>query len=384
VTLTPLFLGDITENRFNVFSAPTIRGFSANSTCFSVAHIVPLNKCSPGINISPAKVSMFLGFQTPPPAPPADDVEPPTPPPVVTSPVEVDPPVPGAPPCAAPPDASPPAPPTLVVEPPADDVDPPVDPVSSPQATKKAEITRKMIVFFIDSSNDCDDVRTVCNHTLHQNFGLYTHVDLYICVKITETKIRQLVREEFLKASDEGGMSPSLSEGVEWHLNEGVTFDFPIYRVGTSKYFALFKEARRLYVEGEYVPQTEFEQDLLESDLGEFATYEGKKVPLDFPMMEQDLNEAEYKGRDVELGKPKRGSGGKAYVYVRDPKSGNVRKVSFGSSMPDAMGDSEAARKRRKSFGERHKCSQKKDRTKAGYWACRSTKFFGRDIPGWW
>ena len=88
--------------------------------------------------------------------------------------------------------------------------------------------------------------------------------------------------------------------------------------------------------------------------------------------------------RSVELGKPKRGGGGKSYVYVRDPKSGNVRKVSFGSSMPDAMGDSEAARKRRKSFGDRHQCAKKKDRTKPGYWACRSTKFFGRDIPGWW
>ena len=101
-------------------------------------------------------------------------------------------------------------------------------------------------------------------------------------------------------------------------------------------------------------------------------------------MKEESLNEAEYKGREVELGKPKRGSGGRAYVYVRDPKTGNVRKISFGSSMPDAMGDSEAHRKRRKSFGDRHGCAKKKDRTKAGYWACRSTKFFGRDIPGWW
>lgn len=203
-------------------------------------------------------------------------------------------------------------------------------------------------------------------------------------MKITEASIRQLIREEYLTAQDSEGRSPSLSEGVEWHLNEGVPFDSPIYRVGTAKYFALFKEARRLFAEGRYQPNSDFESDLLVSDLGDFGVYEGRRVPLDFPMLEGDLNEADYKGREVELGKPKRGSGGKAYVYVRDPKSGNVRKVSFGSSMPDAMGDSDAARKRRKSFGERHKCAQKKDRTKAGYWACRSTKFFGRDIPGWW
>jgi len=203
-------------------------------------------------------------------------------------------------------------------------------------------------------------------------------------VKITESTIRQIVREEYLKSSDSLGMSPELSEGIEWHLREGVAFSNPIYRVGTPKYFALIKEARRLYQEGEYFPQTDFEQDLLESDLGEFGLYEGVKVPLDLPMSEDELHEAKYKGREVELGKPKRGSGGKAYVYVRNPKTGKIKKVSFGSSMPDAMGDSEAARKRRKSFGERHNCAQKKDRTQAGYWACRATKFFGRDVPGWW
>jgi len=175
-----------------------------------------------------------------------------------------------------------------------------------------------------------------------------------------------------------------LSEGTIWHIEEGVTFDKPVYRAGTEKYFKLMREARALYRKGLYTPRSDFEADLLESDLGSWDFYEGRLVPLDFPMKVEDLNEAQYKGKKVELGKPKRGGGGKSYVYVRDPKSGNVRKVSFGSSMPDAMGDSDAARARRKSFGERHKCAQKKDRTKPGYWACRSTKFFGRNISGWW
>jgi hypothetical protein len=157
-----------------------------------------------------------------------------------------------------------------------------------------------------------------------------------------------------------------------------------VYRAGTEKYFALIKEAKWLYAGKLYEPQSEFERDLLESDLGEWATYEGQSVPLDFPMKGGDLSEAKYKGKEVELGKPKRGSGGRAYVYVRNPKTGKVKKVSFGSSMPDAMGDSDAARKRRKSFGDRHNCADKDDRTQAGYWSCRATKFFGRNIPGWW
>lgn len=161
-------------------------------------------------------------------------------------------------------------------------------------------------------------------------------------------------------------------------------FDRPVYRTGTEKYFQLVREARSLYNAGEYVPQSEFEQDLLESDLGEMDVFEGTLVPLDLPMQEDTLDEAKYKGKNVELGKPKHGAGGRSYVYVRDPKSGNVRKVTFGSSMPDAMGNSPTARKRRKSFGDRHNCAGKKDRTKPGYWSCRATKFFGRNIPGWW
>jgi len=197
-----------------------------------------------------------------------------------------------------------------------------------------------------------------------------------------EKKVRQIIREEYLKVADKNGLSPKLSEGLRWHLEEGVSFETPVYRAGTDKYFSLIKEAKWLYHEKLYQPQSQFEVELLESDLGEWVEFDGKKVPLDFPL--QDLNEMEYKGREVELGKPKKGSGGKAYVYVRNPKTGKVKKVSFGSSMADAMGDSEAARKRRKSFGDRHNCAEKDDRTKPGYWACRATKFFGRDIPGWW
>jgi hypothetical protein len=106
-------------------------------------------------------------------------------------------------------------------------------------------------------------------------------------------------------------------------------------------------------------------------------------------MLEQELDEAKYKGREVTLGAKgaQRGDGGKAYVYVNSGKKNKdgtikVKKVSFGSSMADAMGDSDEHKKRRKSFGDRHQCSKKKDKTKPGYWSCRATKMFGRNIPG--
>ena len=179
--------------------------------------------------------------------------------------------------------------------------------------------------------------------------------------------------------------SANLSEGLRFHLEHRVGVDRNIYRPGSEKFFELFCEVRDLWKSGIYEASAA-EVDLLETDVGTYGVYEGEVVPLDWPMLESDaaLDEAEYKGKKVELGKPKRGSGGKAYVYVKNPKTGNVMKVQFGSSMPDAMGDSEEHRKRRKSFGNRHNCAKKKDRTKPGYWACRATKFFGRNIPGWW
>jgi hypothetical protein len=81
------------------------------------------------------------------------------------------------------------------------------------------------------------------------------------------------------------------------------------------------------------------------------------------------LEEADYQGRKVQLGKPFLTPGGpkKRAVYVRN-KKGNVVKVNFGDKK---MKIKKSNPKRRKSFRARHKCSQKKDRTSAGYWSCK-------------
>lgn len=79
-------------------------------------------------------------------------------------------------------------------------------------------------------------------------------------------------------------------------------------------------------------------------------------------------NEAKYQGREVKLGKPSRGDVKKFKVYVKDPKTGNVKKVNFGDPNMEIRRDNPDARK---NFRARHNCSDKKDRTKAGYWSCR-------------
>ena len=84
------------------------------------------------------------------------------------------------------------------------------------------------------------------------------------------------------------------------------------------------------------------------------------------------VNEAEYHGRDVALGKPMRTSGGpkKFSVYVRDPQTGNVKKVNFGDPNMEIKRDDPA---RRKNFRARHGCGtgRASNRSKAAYWSCK-------------
>ena len=86
------------------------------------------------------------------------------------------------------------------------------------------------------------------------------------------------------------------------------------------------------------------------------------------------LQEAEYQGRKVKLGKPMQGDVKKFKVYVKNPK-GNVVKVNFGHGGSSAKGKTMNIRKSnpkaRKSFRARHNCDSPGPRHKARYWSCR-------------
>ena len=85
------------------------------------------------------------------------------------------------------------------------------------------------------------------------------------------------------------------------------------------------------------------------------------------------LNEAKKKKKkDPPIGKPKRGGSKAYYVYVRDPKTKRIKKVSFGSGGLRAKIRNPKARK---AFAARHRCSEKNDRTKASYWSCRLPRY---------
>ena len=86
------------------------------------------------------------------------------------------------------------------------------------------------------------------------------------------------------------------------------------------------------------------------------------------------VDEAEYQGRKVKLGKPMQGDTKKFKVYVKNPK-GNVVKVNFGHGGSSVKGKAMKIRKNnaaaRRSFRARHNCDNPGPRHKARYWSCR-------------
>jgi len=232
----------------------------------------------------------------------------------------------------------------------------------------------------------------------------------------------------------EGKVKSLLSEGLQYHIDKKIPLFETVYRIGSDKHLALIKEARKMYSRN-VIDLCEEDEALIGTHLGEFGIYEGESVPLDLPMLEQtysgflrnpedpdsekfeptgsvaqfkedlralfgkfkgdlknpefikgiaqimvnwksllrsQMDEAEFKGKDVPLNKPKRGGSKAYYVYVRDPKTKKIKKVSFGSGGLRAKIKNKEARN---AFAKRHRCKDKKDRTKAGYWSCNLPRY---------
>jgi len=172
-----------------------------------------------------------------------------------------------------------------------------------------------------------------------------------------------------------------ISEAIEFMKKHDIDIVENIYRPLSEKYFEFFREARRMMQEGE-MEFSGLDKQILETDLGEFDWYEDMEVPLDCPMVAIE-EEAE-----PELNKPKRGGSKKYYVYVRNPDTGNIKKVEWGDTTGLKVKINDPAA--RKSFAARHQCDTRNDKTKASYWACRLPRYAKSlglqvDNPGsWW
>jgi hypothetical protein len=238
-----------------------------------------------------------------------------------------------------------------------------------------------------------------------------------------------------------------LSEGLKHHITQNKPLTENIYRAGSENYFNLWAEARSLYSRRILEIQNEDDLEILtETNLGEFGILEdGTKIPLDFPMEEENKdkkeqlekailnaqeelkrfddnfekgyikihihdynikrrhlvdelilarqrlsdfrNITESKNENKPIGKPMRGGPKKFYVYVRDPKTKKVKKVSFGGTTGLSVKINDP--KARKSFAARHDCANKKDRTKPSYWSCNIGKYWKqlggeKNFSGYW
>ena len=183
-----------------------------------------------------------------------------------------------------------------------------------------------------------------------------------------------------------------VSDELGYHLDNGIALGESVFRYGSEKFIKLVNEVKKLYSKG-LIKLNENDVFIVNDLTNEYVEIGDNKFKMDFILESEEetetINEAEYQGKKVELGKPKRGGSKKFYVYVRNPKTGKIKKVSFGAK---SGGGNLAVKlkdpKARKAFADRHNCEQKNDKTKPGYWACRLpryAKLLGLSGGGrWW
>jgi hypothetical protein len=261
------------------------------------------------------------------------------------------------------------------------------------------------------------------------------------------------------------GAKITMTENMQYHVTNKLPLTENTFRYGSEAFLNLWAEARYLHEHNAIHLNDDDKELVVETDLGEYGIFEGKKVPLDLLMSDDDydstlgseeeardtnsilflpyldrlkdlkmrynrsqdeksknffmnlhddlldaitrmdrddinnivakypnyfvgLNEADKKKKNPPLGKPKRGGSKKFYVYVRDPKSKRIKKVSFGMAGGGLRAKLNNP-KARQAFAKRHNCAQKKDKTKASYWSCRLPRYakalgFNTTFSGYW
>ena len=120
----------------------------------------------------------------------------------------------------------------------------------------------------------------------------------------------------------------------------------------------------------QYDEDNERDIDGLISTLDDMLGKQGYRL---FSDTNQPMLEAEFRGKNVKLNSSKRGGPKKFYVYVKNPKTGRIKKVTYGGTtgLKAKINNPKA----RKAFSARHNCPQKKDRTKASYWSCNLPRY---------
>ena len=183
--------------------------------------------------------------------------------------------------------------------------------------------------------------------------------------------IRYILKENLPKKGILIKEGVEISEGLKYHKEYDLPLVENVFIPFSDEFFSLINETRSLWKNG-LVQLCEDDEWLLKTDIGKTAMFEGDEVWLDIPFLieedDESINEAEYKGKKVNLNSPFKTSGKlkKFAVYVKEP-SGDIKMVKFGdpNNKPET----------KKNFRVRHKCDTKNDKTKAAYWACNISKY---------
>lgn len=167
----------------------------------------------------------------------------------------------------------------------------------------------------------------------------------------------------------------SLSEGLQYHLHEKIPLMESVYRIESEAWIALVNEARDLW-EYNIIDLDDDDLFLIHTDAGQTGIYEGENVLLDVPFYsgeDEEIDEAEYRGRKVDLNKPFRTPGGprKFSVYTKNDK-GKVVKVNFGQPGMRVRNDDPAASR---SFRKRMRCDDPGPKWKPRWWACNVARY---------
>jgi hypothetical protein len=164
-----------------------------------------------------------------------------------------------------------------------------------------------------------------------------------------------------------------ISEGLRYHLNESTPLMESVYRIESDAWLDLINEARLAW-EMNLIDLSEDDLFLISTDAGKRDTYEGEEVMLDVPFyIDEEIDEAEYQGKKVQLNKPRRTPGGprKFAVYTKNG-SGKVVQVRFGQPGMKVRNNDPAAAK---SFRARMQCDNPGPRWKPRWWACNVSRY---------
>jgi len=181
--------------------------------------------------------------------------------------------------------------------------------------------------------------------------------------------LRELIKEALETQLDKTLVlkeNVEVSDSLKYHMDNGLSLTNNVFRVYSESYFNLVNEIRELYNEGK-IELNEEDRLMVESDLGRKVKVGKEYIYLDAPYIyetEEDI---------LSESKVHRTSGGtkKFAVYVKS-KTGGIKKITFGDSNLKGINEN---KKETKSFRVLHKCSQKKDRTTAGYWSCNVGRY---------